>query len=97
MWWGFTLTKITWITHACFKIKTNSGKVIYTDPYKMENDEVADIILASHDHYDHAEKKSIKKVYSSNTKVIWLTSIFLTHPLDLDWQSANALALNGFW
>ena len=64
------MTKITWITHACFKIKTNSEKIIYTDPYKMENDEVADIILASHDHYDHCEKKSIKKVYNSNTKVI---------------------------
>ena len=70
MKWDISMTKITWITHACFKIKTNSGKVIYTDPYKMETDEVADIILASHDHYDHAEKKSIKTVYNSNTKVI---------------------------
>ena len=64
------MTKITWITHACFKIKSNSGKILYIDPYNMGDDEPADIILASHDHYDHADKKSIKKVITNNTTLI---------------------------
>ncbi|MHA1786547.1 MAG: MBL fold metallo-hydrolase [Candidatus Helarchaeota archaeon] len=65
------MTKIKWITHSCFQIKSNSGKIIYTDPYKMDADEEpADIILVSHDHYDHADKKSIKKVYKNDTVVI---------------------------
>ncbi|NHI95000.1 MAG: MBL fold metallo-hydrolase [Candidatus Lokiarchaeota archaeon] len=64
------MTKITWITHACFKIKSDSGKIIYIDPYKMGDDEPADIILASHDHYDHADKKSIKNVITNKSVLI---------------------------
>ena len=36
----------------------------------MKDDEPADIILVSHDHYDHADKKSIKKILTNNTTVI---------------------------
>ncbi|TFF88975.1 MAG: MBL fold metallo-hydrolase [Promethearchaeota archaeon] len=63
--------KIKWITHSCFRISTEEGRVIYTDPYKIPSDEEkADIILISHDHYDHADKKSIKNVIKDTTKVI---------------------------
>ena len=64
------MVKITWITHACFKIVAG-GKVIYTDPYQIKGGDPADILLVSHDHYDHAEKGSIKEVYvEGKTKLI---------------------------
>lgn len=63
--------KIKWISHACFQLVTNSGKVFYFDPYQIPDGlEPADVILASHDHYDHADKKSIIKVKQDSTTVI---------------------------
>ncbi len=61
---------IKWITHSCFQIKMDNGKVIYTDPYQLKSGDPADLILISHDHYDHADNNSIKAVFSSKTKVI---------------------------
>ena len=51
---GDKIMKIKWITHACFQITTNDNIVIYFDPYEIKSGEAkADIILVSHDHYDH--------------------------------------------
>ena len=62
---------IKWIAHSCFQIKTDEEKVIYTDPFKMEENPVpADLILISHDHYDHADMNSIKSIYSGKTRVV---------------------------
>ncbi|MHA1315884.1 MAG: MBL fold metallo-hydrolase [Candidatus Helarchaeota archaeon] len=63
--------KIKWVSHACFQITADSGKVLYTDPYNIPDGmEPADIILCSHDHYDHADAKAIKKIITKDTTVI---------------------------
>lgn len=69
--------EIFWIAHSCFKIKTAKGKVIYLDPYDIseESPEKADIIIASHDHSDHFDMKSIKNAWKSNTILIGPISI----------------------
>lgn len=52
--------KIKWLGHACFLITSSNGTKIITDPYKVEKaihyapiKEKADIVLVSHDHWDH--------------------------------------------
>ena len=63
--------EITWIAHACFQLKTNSGKIIYFDPYKIPKDaEKADILIISHSHGDHMDGRSIKNVLKDSTIVI---------------------------
>ena len=54
--------EIFWLGHAAFKIKTENGKVIYLDPYQLGgNEEKADIVVASHSHFDHFSKGDIQK------------------------------------
>lgn len=70
------MTEISIISHACFKIKSEDGTIIYTDPYEIPDDEEkADIIIPSHSHYDHFDGNAVKKVKKEDTKVIGPKSI----------------------
>ena len=60
--------KIHWLGHAGFKIKT-AKVVIYIDPYLIEEKEKADIILITHDHYDHCSPDDIAKIRKDSTVV----------------------------
>lgn len=68
--------EIYWLNHAAFKIKLNSGKNIYLDPYQLGKDEEkADIIVSSHTHGDHFSKSDIKKLWKDDTILIGPKSI----------------------
>jgi len=60
--------KITWLGHDSFKI--SNGKTVYIDPYKIKAVGKADILLISHEHFDHLSMDDIKKVVSSNTSIV---------------------------
>ena len=63
--------EIIWISHAAFKIKTESGIIIYLDPYKIDEDaEKADIIVSSHSHGDHFSIRDITKLMKDTTIVL---------------------------
>lgn len=52
-------------------IKINKGKVIYIDPFKIdENYSDADIIFITHNHYDHYSPNDINKVRKEDTIII---------------------------
>jgi L-ascorbate metabolism protein UlaG (beta-lactamase superfamily) len=60
--------KLTWLGHDGFRIQ--DGKVIYLDPFRIEGGPKADIVLVTHEHYDHLNLDDLKKIVTSETIVI---------------------------
>lgn len=54
--------KLYYLGHASLRITTSEGKVIYIDPYEGNNYDIpANLVLITHDHYDHSDLSKITK------------------------------------
>ena len=62
------LENIEFLGHATFRI--NGVKTIYFDPYQLQTDKPADVILITHSHFDHLSIDDIKKIARKDTAVI---------------------------
>ncbi len=52
-------------------IKLSGSKIIYFDPFKIDKEyHDADYVFITHDHYDHYDEESIKKVIKKETVII---------------------------
>lgn len=57
------------LNHDCFVVK--GSKTIYFDPFKIADDlSTADIILISHDHFDHFSAEDINKISGPHTTLV---------------------------
>lgn len=64
------MNKLYYLGHASLRITTSEGKVIYIDPYDGDDyDKNADLLLITHDHYDHNDISKIKNK-NSDFKII---------------------------
>ncbi|MBN2454062.1 MBL fold metallo-hydrolase [Candidatus Woesearchaeota archaeon] len=62
------LDGIKWLGHASFAIK--DVKTIVIDPYELKEAPKADIVLITHDHFDHCSPKDLKEVLKDDTIVV---------------------------
>jgi L-ascorbate metabolism protein UlaG (beta-lactamase superfamily) len=62
------LENIHWLGHDTFKIV--GEKVIYTDPFKIKKKDKADIILITHEHYDHCSPEDVKLIQGAKTVIV---------------------------
>ena len=73
--------QITWTGHDGFRIRgTNSQNnqvTVYIDPYQLaskyqkKND--ADVVLLTHDHFDHLSTDDLKQIINNNTSILSAT------------------------
>ena len=65
---------ITINTHS--SIRLNLGKIIYIDPFEIKSVvHDADIILVTHEHYDHFDINSIEKIIKEDTILVFPMSM----------------------
>lgn len=65
------LENIKWLGHASFRI--DGENVIYIDPWNVKEAKPADLILVTHEHYDHCSPKDIKKIQKKETAVLTIS------------------------
>jgi L-ascorbate metabolism protein UlaG (beta-lactamase superfamily) len=61
--------RITWIGHASVRI-SGSAATVYIDPWKVSEKGHADLILLTHDHYDHYSEPDIRTLMTPSTRVV---------------------------
>jgi L-ascorbate metabolism protein UlaG (beta-lactamase superfamily) len=64
-----TIEKIHWLGHASFRIDGESA-VVYIDPWKIAGGPRADLVLVTHEHFDHCSAEDVAKVAGDKTVIV---------------------------
>jgi L-ascorbate metabolism protein UlaG (beta-lactamase superfamily) len=60
---------IHWLGHAGFRLEVG-GKIVYIDPYRTGGGQEADLILITHDHFDHFSPDDLRALVGENTRLV---------------------------
>jgi L-ascorbate metabolism protein UlaG (beta-lactamase superfamily) len=60
--------RLTWLGHDSYRI--DGDPVIYFDPYEIKGDVAADIILISHEHFDHCSPADVARIKKQDTVIV---------------------------
>jgi len=57
------------VNHDCFRIEKD-GLIVYTDPYKVDRREEADLVFITHEHFDHCSPEDLARVAGRRTVLV---------------------------
>jgi L-ascorbate metabolism protein UlaG (beta-lactamase superfamily) len=63
------LDAVEWLGHSGFRIRAGRA-VTYIDPYRVEAGPQADLILITHDHYDHFSPQDVETLSRDSTLLV---------------------------
>ena len=66
--WTYKGVKVHWLGHDSFVLQ--GSKTVILDPFKAKGDYKADLLLISHEHYDHLSDDDIKRFTNSSTTIV---------------------------
>jgi L-ascorbate metabolism protein UlaG (beta-lactamase superfamily) len=61
--------ELVWLGHAGFRLRLGR-KNVYIDPYRAPDGPPADVLLITHDHFDHFSPEDIKRLAGEHARVI---------------------------
>jgi L-ascorbate metabolism protein UlaG (beta-lactamase superfamily) len=63
--------KFRWLGHDGFIISNEAGTSVAIDPFQLEGKfDPVDVLISTHEHFDHCHPDSMEKLVSPNTEVI---------------------------
>jgi L-ascorbate metabolism protein UlaG (beta-lactamase superfamily) len=62
------IQRLAWLGHDGYRL--DGDPVIYFDPYEIESETSADIILISHEHFDHCSPADVAKIQKEDTVIV---------------------------
>ncbi len=73
----FDTVEVDWLEHASIKLRDSDGFVLYVDPWsepvsdeELREMEDADVIVSTHDHFDHFDVKAIQALKKRDTVLV---------------------------
>jgi len=76
------LQGFTWFRQSAY-LWRGDGLTLYIDPWQVTTDDVADLVLITHAHFDHFQPEEIEKVSGPSTKVVAPASFAADVPGDV--------------
>lgn len=98
----FQTVNVTWYGHASMKLTDSEGNVVYLDPWSDvigSEKEPADVIVSTHDHFDHFDKKAIQQLKKKDTVVVVTEQSIDNVPEELESKiikPGNSVKAHGF-
>jgi L-ascorbate metabolism protein UlaG (beta-lactamase superfamily) len=59
---------IVWLGHDSFRI--DASTCIYIDPYQLDGGKPADLILVTHEHFDHCSPEDVARIQQPGTVIV---------------------------
>ena len=66
--WSYRGIKVHWLGHDSFALE--GSKLVVIDPFKLSKIFKADLLLITHEHFDHLSADDIGKVTTSSTRAV---------------------------
>lgn len=86
---SFGPVDVKWYGHASLKFENSNGFTVYVDPWsevmtEPENEKKADVIVNTHEHFDHFDERAINSLRDRDTAVLSAEEIVENIPDQLD-------------